>query len=145
MLSTSPTKFKHQPEQGPPEGYLCFPPSLRDKTPSSRRRFFCAPTEIRTPVLTLKGSCPGPLDDGGCLHLPKKRASGKNFTIGEEWGQPLIKARIIGSLIFFEKCMSESRDMNAVYEHGRAGDAEIRDINRADHPLVNRQKIPRSP
>ena len=24
-----------------------------------------APTEIRTPVLTLKGSCPGPLDDGG--------------------------------------------------------------------------------
>ena len=25
----------------------------------------CAPMEIRTPVLTLKGSRPGPLDDGG--------------------------------------------------------------------------------
>ena len=25
----------------------------------------CAPTGIRTPVLTLKGSRPGPLDDGG--------------------------------------------------------------------------------
>ena len=24
-----------------------------------------APMEIRTPVLTLKGLCPGPLDDGG--------------------------------------------------------------------------------
>ena len=28
------------------------------------RRFY-APTEIRTPVLTLKGLRPGPLDDGG--------------------------------------------------------------------------------
>lgn len=27
--------------------------------------FSCAPTEIRTPVLTLKGLRPGPLDDGG--------------------------------------------------------------------------------
>src|SRR5882672_1324460 len=27
--------------------------------------FACAPTGIRTPVLTLKGSRPGPLDDGG--------------------------------------------------------------------------------
>ncbi len=25
----------------------------------------CAPTEIRTPVLALKGPRPGPLDDGG--------------------------------------------------------------------------------
>ena len=25
----------------------------------------CAPTEIRTPVLALKGLRPGPLDDGG--------------------------------------------------------------------------------
>ena len=27
----------------------------------------CAPTEIRTPVLGLKGPRPGPLDDGGLL------------------------------------------------------------------------------
>ena len=27
----------------------------------------CAPTEIRTPVLGLKGPRPGPLDDGGKL------------------------------------------------------------------------------
>lgn len=26
---------------------------------------YCAPTEIRTPVLALKGLRPGPLDDGG--------------------------------------------------------------------------------
>ena len=31
--------------------------------------FSCAPTEIRTPVLTLKGLCPGPLDDGGIFYL----------------------------------------------------------------------------
>ena len=30
-------------------------------------RPICAPTEIRTPVLGLKGPRPGPLDDGGLL------------------------------------------------------------------------------
>ena len=30
-------------------------------------RLICAPTEIRTPVLGLKGPRPGPLDDGGLL------------------------------------------------------------------------------
>ena len=35
--------------------------------------FFCAPTEIRTPVLTLKGLCPGPLDDGGKFSLLRQR------------------------------------------------------------------------
>jgi hypothetical protein len=39
----------------------------------------CAPTEIRTPVLALKGLRPGPLDDGGF--------SGGDFTIPPQAGQ----------------------------------------------------------
>ena len=31
------------------------------------RDVFCTSKEIRTLVLTLKGLCPGPLDDGGSL------------------------------------------------------------------------------
>jgi hypothetical protein len=44
---------------------LEFPQLPLNKKSSFQRIFFCAPTEIRTPVLTLKGLCPGPLDDGG--------------------------------------------------------------------------------
>jgi hypothetical protein len=39
---------------------------------------FCAPTEIRTPVLALKGLRPGPLDDGG---------NGQNSIILRQMGQ----------------------------------------------------------
>jgi hypothetical protein len=35
---------------------------LNEKPPSGGS---CAPVEIRTPVLALKGPRPGPLDDGG--------------------------------------------------------------------------------
>ena len=38
----------------------------------------CAPTEIRTPVLALKGLRPGPLDDGG---------NGQNSIIQGQMGQ----------------------------------------------------------
>ena len=41
---------------------------------------FCAPTEIRTPVLALKGLRPSPLDDGGKL---------RDFTIAITKGQGL--------------------------------------------------------
>ena len=37
-------------------------PALSKKPPCGG---FCAPVEIRTPVLALKGPRPGPLDDGG--------------------------------------------------------------------------------
>ena len=49
-------------------GILRDPPKrgeawLNEKLPDWE--FCCASTGIRTPVLTLKGSRPGPLDDGG--------------------------------------------------------------------------------
>jgi hypothetical protein len=40
-------------------------PVLSKKTTCFGGFYFCAPVEIRTPVLALKGPRPGPLDDGG--------------------------------------------------------------------------------
>ena len=40
------------------------------KAPEKNQELFvCAPTEIRTPVLALKGLRPSPLDDGGGVKL----------------------------------------------------------------------------
>ena len=44
------------------------PRGLRMKKPA-RKRVFSTSKEIRTLVLTLKGLCPGPLDDGGSSML----------------------------------------------------------------------------
>jgi hypothetical protein len=73
------------------------------KTKPPHRRW-CAPTEIRTPVLTLKGLRPGPLDDGGLsLRLLRGRCfySGQDFIIPLGNGQALNKAnpRSFGSLM----------------------------------------------
>jgi hypothetical protein len=50
------------------------------KLPISQELMSCAPTEIRTPVLALKGLRPSPLDDGGKLG---------DFTIAVSKGQGL--------------------------------------------------------
>jgi hypothetical protein len=50
----SPQRFEYHPPVGTPV--------LKQKRLTG---VLCAPTEIRTPVLTLKGLRPGPLDDGG--------------------------------------------------------------------------------
>ena len=66
-------------------------PILKTKPPFWR---LCAPTEIRTPVLTLKGLRPGPLDDGGVFY------SGQDFIIPLMNGQALnrINPQFFGSL-----------------------------------------------
>ncbi len=46
--------------------------------------FGCAPTEIRTPVLALKGLRPSPLDD---------RGNGRNFIILRQLGQEVCIIR----------------------------------------------------
>ena len=52
---------------------------------------FCASTEIRTPVLALKGLRPGPLDDGG--------VNERNSTIAWKFGQgnPLKDRKLLYS------------------------------------------------
>ena len=41
---------------------------MQQKSTVNNGAFLCAPTEIRTLVLALKGLRPGPLDDGGFLN-----------------------------------------------------------------------------
>jgi hypothetical protein len=62
------------------------PPLHWHTTGGSRSAFWCASSEIRTRVLTLKGLCPGPLDDGGGL--------GRYFTIQQADGQASILIRL---------------------------------------------------
>ena len=57
---SAPRRFECHPLNG---GYGF----TKQKSPGMQSFFVSAPTEIRTPVLALKGLRPGPLDDGGWL------------------------------------------------------------------------------
>ena len=82
------TKESGRKMRSAPFGAFLFPnggtPVLNEKPPAWVVFFVCAPMEIRTPALALKGPRPGPLDDGGILWTERQ-----DFTIPSRTGQAI--------------------------------------------------------
>ncbi len=97
--------------------------------------------EIRTPVLTLKGLRPGPLDDGGVQ--PAER---RDFIIPDGTGQAPSRTRraLRRALACFLHALVQQRyeiDVPAVDKHAAAFDAEAGDQDAGQCGVEHRDEL----
>ncbi len=77
-----------------PLNSIHYPRTFSNKKPATIRRWLCAPREIRTPVLALKGPRPGPLDDGGATRRALYHAARRAVKVGAPQGPRTSRERV---------------------------------------------------